>query len=123
MQHHYSHSEFLFKSLHAAQLLNKQTTIILFFLFSSSLFVPRSAILVLIIHYFIGIIPIRFDGCQQPAKFHYLSFFGRPIYNNILDNSTGTSAHNIDISSNNDGIYILQLVQGDKKSMFKIIKE
>ena len=77
MQHHHSHSEFLFKSLHAAQLLNKQTTRLLFcFFFFLPPFVPRSAILVLIIHYFIGIIPIRFDGCQQPAKFHYLSFFG-----------------------------------------------
>ena len=107
MQHHHSHSEFLFKSLHAAQLLNKQTTIILFFLFSSSLFVPRSAILVLIIHYFIGIIPIRFDGCQQPAKFHYLSFFS--IYLNYYKyvRRANTSYNNIKLvhSQSNSPLY------------------
>ncbi len=63
------------------------------------------------------------DTWAGDIDYKVVDIFGRPIYNNILDNSTGTSSHNIDISSKNDGIYILQLVQGDKKSMFKIIKE
>ena len=49
--------------------------------------------------------------------------FGRPVYSNILDNRNGSSSHGIDISSRNDGLYLIQLIQGDKKSMFKLIKE
>ena len=52
-----------------------------------------------------------------------IDIFGRPIYNNVLNNISGSSSHNIDISSRNDGVFILNLVQGDKKTMFKIIKE
>ena len=52
-----------------------------------------------------------------------IDIFGRPIYNNVLNNISGSSSHNIDISSRNDGVFILRLVQGDKKTMFKIIKE
>ena len=52
-----------------------------------------------------------------------IDIFGRSVYNQILNNSTGSSSHEVNISSNNDGVYIVQLVQGDKKSMYKIIKE
>ena len=41
----------------------------------------------------------------------------------ILDNNNASSSQSIDISNTNDGIYIIQLVQGDKKTMHKLIKE
>ena len=49
--------------------------------------------------------------------------FGRSIYSNILDNKSSNSSHRIDIRDSNDGVYIVQLVQGEKKTMKKIIKE
>ncbi len=49
--------------------------------------------------------------------------FGRSIYSNILDNKSSNSSHRIDIRDSNDGVYIIQLVQGEKKTMKKIIKE
>ena len=52
-----------------------------------------------------------------------IDIFGRPIYNKLLNNMNGTSSHDINISSSNDGVYVIQLVQGDKKSMYKLIKE
>ncbi len=52
-----------------------------------------------------------------------IDIFGRSIYSNSLNNDLGSSSHDIDISSENDGMYILQLVQGEKKTMFKLIKE
>ena len=41
----------------------------------------------------------------------------------ILDNKNASSSHSIDISNSNDGVYIIQLLQGDKKTMHKVIKE
>ena len=49
--------------------------------------------------------------------------FGRSIYSNILDNKSSNSSHRIDITESNNGVYIIQLVQGEKKTMKKIIKE
>ena len=49
--------------------------------------------------------------------------FGRSIYSNILDNKSSNSSHRIDIRDSNEGVYIIQLVQGEKKTMKKIIKE
>ncbi|MAS39478.1 MAG: hypothetical protein CMB84_05750, partial [Flammeovirgaceae bacterium] len=47
----------------------------------------------------------------------------RSIFRDILDNSSSNSSHEVDIRDSNDGIYLVQLVQGDKKTMKKIIKE
>ena len=52
-----------------------------------------------------------------------IDIFGRSVYTSILENSSSSSEHTIDISNSNDGIYIVQLVQGDKKTMKKIVKE
>ena len=49
--------------------------------------------------------------------------FGRSIYSNILDNKSSNSSHRIDITESNNGVYIIQLVQGERKTMRKIIKE
>ena len=49
--------------------------------------------------------------------------FGRSIYSNILDNNSANSSHKVDIKDSNSGVYIVQLVQDDKKTMKKIIKE
>ena len=41
---------------------------------------------------------------------------------NIIDNSSGSMSHRVDISSSSQGLYILELSQGDKKVIKKIIK-
>ena len=45
------------------------------------------------------------------------------MYDDLLNNSDGSSSHEVDISSSNDGLYLIQLIQGEKKAMFKLVKE
>ena len=67
---------------------------------------------------------IRFnDTWRGDVRCQISDIFGRPVYNNILDNRNGSSSHDIDISSRNDGLYLIQLLQGDKKSMLKLVKK
>ena len=71
-----------------------------------------------------GIVNINFsDTWRGDVECEIIDIFGRPVYERILDNNNASSSHNIDISSSNDGLYIIQLVQGDKKTMYKVIKE
>jgi len=63
------------------------------------------------------------DTWRGEIGLEIIDIFGRPIYNENLDNGSGSTSHDVDITSSNDGIYIVQLVQGDKKAMFKLVKE
>ena len=63
------------------------------------------------------------DTWKGDVDCNIIDIFGRSIYSRILDNNNSTSSHSIDISDSNDGIFIVQLVQGDKKTMQKIVKE
>ena len=45
------------------------------------------------------------------------------VPNDLLNNNDGSSSHDVDISSSNDGLYLIQLIQGEKKAMFKLVKE
>ena len=71
-----------------------------------------------------GIVNIKFnDTWRGDVNFKITDIFGRSITERILDNKNASSSHSIDISNSNDGLYIIQLVQGDKKTMQKVIKE
>ena len=71
-----------------------------------------------------GIVNIKFnDTWRGDVNFEITDIFGRSINERILDNKSASSSHSIDISNSNDGLYIIQLVQGDKKTMHKVIKE
>ena len=71
-----------------------------------------------------GIFNINFsDTWEGDVKCNIIDIFGRSVHSSILENANSTSEHTIDISSSNDGIYVVQLVQGDKKTMKKIVKE
>ena len=48
---------------------------------------------------------------------------GRSISNTSLGNSSGSSSHNIDFNSENDGIYLLKMTQGEKRVVYRLIKE
>ena len=63
------------------------------------------------------------DTWQGDVNCKITDIFGRSVYTNILDNGSSNSSHGIDIRDSNDGVYIVQLVQGEKKAMKKIIKE
>ena len=63
------------------------------------------------------------DTWQGDVDCNIIDIFGRSIYSRILDNNNSTSSHSINISDSDDGIFIVQLVQGDKKTMHKIVKE
>ena len=67
---------------------------------------------------------IKFDQTWQGyINCNITDIFGRNIYENVLDNTSSNSSHQINITDSNDGLYFVQLVQGDKKTMKKIIKE
>ena len=63
------------------------------------------------------------DTWQGDVNCRITDIFGRSIYTNTLDNKSSNSSHKIDITESNNGVYIIQLVQGEKKTMKKIIKE
>ena len=63
------------------------------------------------------------DTWRGDIDLEIIDIFGRPIYNTNLNNDSGSTSHDVDISSKNDGIYLIQLVQGDKKAMLKLVKE
>ena len=67
---------------------------------------------------------IKFDGTWKGyINCNITDIFGRHIYEDVLDNTSSNSLHLINITDKNDGLYFVQLVQGDKKTMKKIIKE
>ena len=73
---------------------------------------------------FIGYsICISLPPWQGYINWNITDIFGRNIYENVLDNTSSNSSHQINITDSNDGLYFVQLVQGDKKTMKKIIKE
>ena len=63
------------------------------------------------------------DTWQGDVNCKITDIFGRSVYTNVLDNQSSNSSHQVDIRDSNDGVYLVQLVQGDKKTMKKIIKE
>ena len=63
------------------------------------------------------------DTWKGEIDLEIIDIFGRPIYDDKLNNNDGSSSHEVDISSSNDGLYLIQLIQGEKKAMFKLVKE
>ena len=63
------------------------------------------------------------DTWQGDVNCRITDIFGRSVYTNVLDNQSSNSSHQVDIIDSNDGVYLVQLLQGDKKTMKKIIKE
>ena len=63
------------------------------------------------------------DTWKGEIDLEIIDIFGRPIYDDKLNNNDGSSSHDVDISSSNDGLYLIQLIQGEKKAMFKLVKE
>ena len=71
-----------------------------------------------------GLFKVNFnDTWKGEINLQLVDIFGRAVLSRNINNIIGTSSHEFDISNKIDGVYIVQLIQGDKKTMKKIIKE
>lgn len=60
-------------------------------------------------------------GKKQPVKIKIFDVQGKEVYSENVKNFDGKYTNKIDISDNGEGIYILQIVQGEKASTSKIV--
>lgn len=58
---------------------------------------------------------------KQPVEIKIFDIQGREVYNEISSNFNGRYTKNIDISENGEGVYLLQIIQGEKVSTSKIV--
>ncbi len=58
---------------------------------------------------------------KEPVQVKIFDVQGKEVYSEIVSEFDGKYINNIDISDNGEGIYILQIVQGDKASTSKIV--
>ena len=71
-----------------------------------------------------GIFTIRFnDTWKGDVDLRVLDIFGRAQYLRRIDNTSGQEEHQVDISNKTDGIFVLELAQGDKRVIRKIVKQ
>ena len=58
---------------------------------------------------------------KSPVEVKVMDMQGKVVYNETMDNFKGKYKNRIDISENGKGIYILQIIQGDKAHSSKVI--
>ena len=58
---------------------------------------------------------------EKPVQIKIMDIQGKEVYNETVNDFNGKYSNKIDISGNGEGIYILQVVQGDKASTSKIV--
>lgn len=58
---------------------------------------------------------------KDPVQIKVFDVQGKEVYSELVRDFDGKYLNNIDISDNGEGIYILQIVQGDKASTSKIV--
>ena len=58
---------------------------------------------------------------QQPVQLKIYDIQGKVVYSEKISDFDGKYTNNIDISKNGEGIYVLQIVQGEKASTNKIV--
>ncbi|MBL4592569.1 MAG: T9SS type A sorting domain-containing protein [Flavobacteriales bacterium] len=58
---------------------------------------------------------------KEPVLIKIFDVQGKEVYSEIISDFEGKYSNNIDISNNGEGIYILQIVQGEKVSTSKIV--
>ena len=70
-----------------------------------------------------GIIKIRFhDTWNGNVQFKLFDAFGKQEAQNTIDNSSGNSEFQLDVSNRKDGVFFIELSQDDKKVIKKVIK-
>ncbi len=71
-----------------------------------------------------GIINIRFhDTWNGNVHFKLFDAFGKQEAQNTIDNSSGNSEFQLDVSNRKDGVFFIELSQDDKKVIKKVIKK
>ena len=58
---------------------------------------------------------------RKPAQVKIVDMQGKEVYNETVNAFSGRYSNKIDISGNGEGIYILQILQGNKASTSKIV--
>ena len=58
---------------------------------------------------------------EKPVQLKIVDLKGKEVYNELISDFNGKYSNKIDISENGKGIYILQIIQGNKASTNKIV--
>jgi len=70
-----------------------------------------------------GKFTLQFKADKRPTEIKITSLEGKEIYAESLNNFEGTYQNEIDLSSQKRGIYLLQIIQGNKATNKKIVIE
>ena len=71
-----------------------------------------------------GIINIRFyDTWNGNVQFKLFDAFGKQEAQNTIDNSSGNTEFQLDVSNRKEGVFFIELSQDDKKVIKKVIKK
>jgi hypothetical protein len=70
-----------------------------------------------------GKFTLQFKADKRPTEIKITSLEGKEIYAETLSNFEGTYQNEIDLSSQKRGIYLLQIIQGNKATNKKIVIE
>ena len=70
-----------------------------------------------------GNFTLQFKADKRPTEIKITSLEGKEIYAETLSNFEGTYQNEIDLSSQKRGIYLLQIIQGNKATNKKIVIE
>ena len=70
-----------------------------------------------------GVFNLQFAGKKKPTTIRVIDMMGKEVYADKLDNFSGRYDRSIDLTGNNRGVYILQILQGPKTWNKKIVIE
>ncbi len=71
-----------------------------------------------------GILNIKFNGAWKgDITLKIFDTFGKEELRNTIQNNSGNSEIELDVSNRKNGIFFIELIQGDKKFVRKIIKK
>jgi len=70
-----------------------------------------------------GAFTVRFSGKKRPTEIRVVDMMGQEVYRENLGDFGGTYDKEIDLSGSNQGVYIMQIRQGDRSMNKKIVIE
>lgn len=70
-----------------------------------------------------GQFTLRFAGDQTPTQVRIIDLMGKEVYNENIPDFSGSYDKEINLSGNNPGTYVLQVIQNDKSWSKKVVLE
>ena len=70
-----------------------------------------------------GVFNLKFSAQKQPTQIRVIDMMGKEVYTEDLKSFQGMYDNSIDLSSNNKGVYVLQILQGEKTWNKKLVIE